>query len=183
MHPGMMYWWKTHRGGGSCEAAAEFGYGFGRRRHRHREDREPHGHGEHHEHHEHREWPAWEAGHHDSELGGNAFGVRRPLRFLAYKLDLDEAQVAQLAAILNDLKTERAQGEVDGRRATAAFADALAGESFDTEKAATAGAIRVTSAEHLREAVVQALGRIHSLLRPEQRERLAYLIRTGTLQI
>ena len=169
MHPGMMYWWKTHRGGGSCEAAAEHGYAdYGWRRHRH------------HEHHGRR---AWEAAAHDSELGAGAFGVRRPLRYLAHKLDLDEPQVAELARILSELKTERAQAEVDGRRATASFADSLAGDAFDADKATAAGAIRVASAEHLREAVVTALGRIHALLEPEQRERLAYMIRTGTLQI
>src|SRR5437867_3740162 len=42
------------------------------------------------------------------DFGGGAFGVRRPLRFLAYKLDLDERQVSELAKILTDLKTERA---------------------------------------------------------------------------
>src|SRR3954465_2099727 len=45
--------------------------------------------------------------------GGGGFGVRRPLRFLAYKLELDERQVAELARILSELKTERAQAEVD----------------------------------------------------------------------
>jgi len=39
----------------------------------------------------------------------------------------------------------------------------------------------LNSAERLRGAVVAALGRLHALLKPEQRERLAYLIRTGTL--
>ncbi len=39
----------------------------------------------------------------------------------------------------------------------------------------------MTRAERLSDAVVKALGRIHKLLSPEQRERLAYLIRTGTL--
>src|SRR5689334_11293210 len=33
--------------------------------------------------------------------GAGAFGVRRPLRFLAHKLQLDDAQVAQLARILD----------------------------------------------------------------------------------
>jgi Spy/CpxP family protein refolding chaperone len=103
--------------------------------------------------------------------------------FLAYKLDLDEQQVSELARILSELKTERAQAEVDGRRATAALADAIAGEQFNAERANDAGAMRVGTAEHLRDAVIKALGRIHALLEPEQRERLAYLIRTGTLQI
>jgi Spy/CpxP family protein refolding chaperone len=169
MHPGLFYWWKTHRGGGSCHAYADCGpsageaYGW-----RPRPDR----------------WTeALAASHRESELGAGAFGVRRPLRFLAYKLDLDEQQVAELARILSDLKTERAQAEVDGRRAVAGFADAISGEQFDTARATGAGAIRVATAEHLRDAVVKALTRLHALLEPEQRERLAYLIRTGTLQI
>src|SRR6476620_10523637 len=54
------------------------------------------------------------------EEGG--FGVRRPLRFLAYKLGLDEKQVAELARVLDDLKTERAQVAVDDRRTLADFA-------------------------------------------------------------
>jgi Spy/CpxP family protein refolding chaperone len=166
----MLYWWQTHRRGGGSDAFAGCGhsgrdaYGWRReRRHRWREYAAAH--------------------HHDSELGAGAFGVRRPLRFLAYKLDLDEQQVAELARILSELKTERAQAEVDSRRATSALADAVAGEQFDAQRANDAGTLRVATAEHLRDAVSKALQRIHALLEPEQRERLAYLIRTGTLQI
>jgi hypothetical protein len=165
MYPGMMYWWKTHRHGGACHAAH---YAEGEQRHGH---------------HRHRAWREYESSPHGGDLGSGAFGVRRPLRFLAFKLDLDEQQVAELARILDDLKTERAQAEVDGRRSTAAFADSLSGEAFDAEKAAAAGAMRVTTAERLRDAVTTALSRIHALLEAPQRERLAYLIRSGALQI
>jgi len=165
MYPGMMYWWRSHHRGErhafrGCDPT-------GRAHHGHESG-----------------WRSFRAsgGHYD-DLGPAAFGVRRPLRFLAYKLDLDEAQVTELAAILNDLKTERAQAEVDGRRATAAFADAVAGDSFDGQRAAEGGTTRVRAAEHLRDAVQKALGRIHVLLRPEQRQKLAYLIRTGTLRL
>jgi len=41
--------------------------------------------------------------------GGGGLGVRRPLRFLAHKLELRETQVASLAKILNDLKTRLLQ--------------------------------------------------------------------------
>jgi len=109
--------------------------------------------------------------------------VRRPLRFLAYKLDLDESQVTELAAILNELKTERAQAAVDERRSVAALADVIAAEAFDTEKAGVATGERVKSAETVQKAVAKALGRIHALLKPEQRSKLAYLLRTGTLVI
>ncbi len=39
------------------------------------------------------------------------------------------------------------------------------------------------SAERLREAVFQALSKIHAILDDEQRKKLAYLLRTGTLSI
>jgi Spy/CpxP family protein refolding chaperone len=120
--------------------------------------------------------------HHDDE-GAAAFGVRRPLRFLAHKLDLDDKQVTALARVLDELKTERAQAAVDERRSLAEFADAVSGETFDAAKAAGGGDRRVQSATRLRDAVVRALQEIHALLQPEQRERLAYLLRTGVLAV
>jgi len=118
-------------------------------------------------------------GHHGGDPSG--WGVRRPLRFLAHKLDLDEKQVADLARILDDLKIERAQAEVDDRRSRAEFADAIAGSNFDADKAGAAGERRLQSAGKLRDALIRALAGMHALLRPEQRERLAYLVRTGVL--
>ena len=112
---------------------------------------------------------------------GGGWGVRRPLRFLAHKLDLDQKQLAELARIIDELKTERAQAEVDDRRARAEFADAVLGATFDAAKAAAAGERRVQSAARLRDALTRALAAIHAVLRPEQRERLAYLVRTGAL--
>jgi len=162
MYPGMLYWWKARQAGFVYPAFAGCGPAF----------------------HPHRGWGEYHArpGRED-ELGGGAFGVRRPLRFLAFKLELDDAQVAELARILNELKTERAQVEVDGRRTVAAFADAVSEAEFDAARAAEGGALRVKSAERLRDAVLTALGRIHTLLTQEQRRKLAYLIRTGVLQI
>lgn len=114
---------------------------------------------------------------------GNWFGVRRPLRFLAYKLELDERQVTELAMILDTLKTERAQGEVDLRRTTAAFADLLAQDSFDTAAAGKVTEERVESTRRLQTSVQSALAKIHALLTPEQRRRLTYLLRTGALRL
>jgi hypothetical protein len=91
--------------------------------------------------------------------------------------------VTELARILNELKTERAQAAVDHRRSTAAIADAIAGESLDEAKLSGTVAERVKTAERLRDAVVRAIARIHALLRHDQRERFAYLIRTGVLGI
>ena len=116
-------------------------------------------------------------------FGAGPFGVRRPLRFLAWKLQLEDAQVESMATILNELKTERAQAAVDDRRTLTAFADAVAGESFDEARAGEAAGQRVKSAERLQGTVAKSLGRIHGLLNPEQRSRLAYLIRTGALAL
>lgn len=118
------------------------------------------------------------------ELGGGAsFGVRRPLRFLSWKLDLEEKQVAEVAKVLADIKTERAQAEVDARRAAAMLADLAAAAEFDEAKAKEISDHKVRSAERIRDAQVKTLARLHAILDPEQRERLAYLIRTGTLQL
>lgn len=169
MHPGFYGWWKSRHGG-------ECGDGCGPHEHA--------GHGGWHGHHGHRgpweEARRWAGG---GDGPGGEFGVRRPLRFLAYKLELDEKQVADLARILNELKTERAQAEVDGRRTTAAFADAVGGAVFDEAKAGEGATLRVQSAEKLKNAVQKALREIHAVLSDEQRQRLAYLIRTGVVTL
>ena len=167
MHAGMMSWWRTHRwgfGDWSAFACAPHGGHGG-----------PHGGdgcggGD-------------DSGGGDGDGLGGGFGVRRPLRFLAYKLGLDQQQVGELAKILDELKTERAQAEVDRRRTTSAFADAVSGETFDDVRAAEAARLRVAAAERLRDAVTKALARMHAVLDQEQRQRLGYLIRTGALAI
>lgn len=171
MHPGML-WWHARRH--ACGEGAEFGP---------QGDHGGHGHGG--------PWGRHHGGPFGGPFGGGGdgddlgggFGVRRPLRFLAYKLELDEPQVTELAAILNELKTERAQSAVDLRRTTSTLADAVAGESFDEAKAKAAADERVKSTERVQGAVARALGRIHAVLRPEQRAKLAYLLRTGALSM
>lgn len=102
---------------------------------------------------------------------------------MAHKLELTDDQVEKLAVILNELKTERAQAAVDYRRTVNNFADALAAPTFDESKANAAGDERVKSAEHIRKAVQDALRKVHAMLDDEQRQRLAYLMRTGALSI
>jgi Spy/CpxP family protein refolding chaperone len=114
---------------------------------------------------------------------GGGFGVRRPLRFLAHKLELSDDQVTQLAAILDALKTERAQSEVDHRRRTASLAEAFEGTSFDQSKVDAANAEQARSLERLRLSVKTALEKMHALLNDEQRKKFAYLLRAGVLSI
>ena len=114
---------------------------------------------------------------------GASFGVRRPLRFLAWKLELDEKQTTELAKVLAELKTERAQADVEARRAASALADLASAPEFDLAKAKAAADLKVRSAEKVSSALVAALARLHALLDPDQRERLAYLVRTGVVQL
>ena len=167
MYPGFIpHWKRRHCGSGYAERAGMGG-----------------GHGE-------RSWrPGWEYTLSPEEdaaalgFGSGAFGVRRPLRFLAYKLGLQESQVAELAKILDDVKTERAQAAVDHRRTLSAFADAVSGDAFDHGKAESGARLRLESADRVKTAVLAALERLHAILDQEQRARLAYLIRTGTLTL
>jgi len=162
MYPGFIPRWRSRR----CESRVGAGHGYGEGWHR--------------------GFAYSAAGEEESGhfgFGGGAFGVRRPLRFLAYKLELEEAQVSELARILDEIKTERAQAAVDHRRALSAFAEAVSGDRFDESRAGAGAKLRVDSADRLKSAVVSALSRLHALLTPEQRAKLAYLIRTGTLTI
>ncbi len=176
MHPGFLGWWKRGRGHGCADQHVHEGP-HGGRCHTHGEG--PHAHAGH--------WHGGRGGGppfaHEGEGEGGGFGVRRPLRFLAWKLELEEEQVAKLAVVLDELKTERAQAAVDQRRTIAAFADAMSAAEFDASKVQEAGEARVASAARLRDAVTKALAGIHALLDDEQRKRLAYLLRTGALTI
>ena len=112
---------------------------------------------------------------------GGPFSTRRPLRFLAHKLDLDEKQFTELARILDELKTERAQAAVDDRRTLSDYAEAMSGEAFDPAKAQAGAGRRAESTTRVNAALVKALSQIHALLNVEQRDKFAYLIRTGFL--
>ena len=105
------------------------------------------------------------------------------MRFMARQLDLDEDQVEELARILDDLKTQRAQARVDRRKAVSTFADAFLGETFDADSVRDACKARAESEREVEDAVFVALERTFGLLDKEQRKRLAYLLRSDGLSI
>ena len=161
MHPGFYHRWKrSQEDRGSEEHASAWGRGGWRRRHG----------GDRHQY-------AGGRGH------GSGFGVRRPLRYMAHQLDLDDEQIDKLAGILNLIKTERAQARLDEQKSIAGVADAVEGDEFDAEAAAEALALRVAAAERLKDEVLKTLQRTHEMLDDEQRKRLAYLLRSGQLTI
>jgi len=118
----------------------------------------------------------------DDPFGSGGLGVRRPLRYLTWKLDLTGDQVAAVARILERLKIERAQAEVELRRSASAIADAIGADTFDAAATSVATDHRAASAKNVQAAVARALGELHSALEPEQRKRLAMLIRTRAIQ-
>jgi Spy/CpxP family protein refolding chaperone len=113
----------------------------------------------------------------EEPFGAGSIGVRRPLRWLAYRLDLSREQVSRAAKILESLKIERAQASVDLRRAASDLADAVETGEFGRSRVEAASQTRLAAAQRVQQAVTRALEALHELLDPEQREKLAALIR------
>lgn len=120
----------------------------------------------------------WKSGRHS---GG--FGVRRPLRYLSYQLDLDDSQRRQVAVALDALKTEREQAALDEKKMTAELADLVAKPELTDDALAGVLAARVTSAERVQKQVARAIREIVAVLDPDQRDEFAYLLKTGAIQI
>ena len=115
--------------------------------------------------------------------GKGAFGVRRPLRYLSYELGLDEHQVREVARILSNLKTERAQADVDERRTLSRIADSMGAPDFDPELAEEGLGHRVESARRMSAEVLKALQQLHGVLDVNQRHKMADLLRSGVISL
>ena len=118
------------------------------------------------------------------------FGVRRPLRYLSYQLDLDESQRRQVAAALDSVKIEREQMALDEKKMVSELADLVHdGGSADAEAKLSTDtlketlSVRVRSNEQLQKRIAKALKQIVEVLDPDQRQEFAYLIRTGEFRI
>mgnify|MGYP007011844417 FL=1 len=78
------------------------------------------------------------------------------------ELDLSPQQAESLAAILDDLKTQRAQAAVDHKKALAAISDALVRDTLDVAAIDAATKARAASAAAVEQAVAAALERTHA---------------------
>jgi hypothetical protein len=110
---------------------------------------------------------------------GPTFGVRRPLRHLAWKLNLSEAQVRDVVDVLDRLKTAYNQARLDQDRSTSEVAAAFTGAEFDADRVTSALANRTRATEVLNADLLVATRRIFELLNEEQRREFAYLLRSG----
>ena len=121
----------------------------------------------------------YESRHH--RRGG--FGVRRPLRYLGYQLDLDEDQMRKVAAILDRLKVEREQGSLDEKKTVSELANIVTKEDVSVDELREVLKPRIDSAGRLQLAVARAMLEMVALLDADQREEFAYLLRNGTLHL
>lgn len=110
---------------------------------------------------------------------GPTFGVRRPLRHLAWKLNLTEAQIRDVVDVLDRLKTAYNQARIDRDRSTSEMAAVFGGDQFDSERASTALSMRTRASDALNQELLAAMRRMFELLNEDQRREFAYLLRSG----
>ena len=131
------------------------------------------------------ETPTWYAHREHRHRGrrSGSFGVRRPLRYLSYQLDLDNSQRRKIAALLDSVKVEREQAALDEKKMVSDLADLVTGPEISSETLEAALSARVRSAERLQARTAEVLREIVAALDPDQTEEFAYLLRTGAFRI
>jgi hypothetical protein len=110
---------------------------------------------------------------------GPMFGVRRPLRHLAWKLNLNEAQLRDVVDVLDRLKTAYSQARLDQDRSTSEVAAVFSAPEFDGDRVSSALAMRTRASDVLNQELLTAVRRIFELLNEDQRHEFAYLLRSG----
>lgn len=114
---------------------------------------------------------------------GPTFGMRRPLRHLAWKLNLTEAQIRDVVDVLDKMKTAYRQATLDRDRATSEIAGVFSAAAFDDGRAEAALSMRTRATEALNQELLAALRRIFELLNEDQRRDFAYLLRSGSFTL
>lgn len=111
------------------------------------------------------------------------FGVRRPLRYLSYHLNLDEAQRRKLAASFERVKLEREQANLDRKRVDASLADEFVQTDVSVDDLRQALEPRLQTDANMQTVIAKELYEIAAVLDAEQREEFAHLLRTGVLKL
>jgi uncharacterized membrane protein len=108
-------------------------------------------------------------------LSRRGFGPRRVLRRIGATPEQERAVLAETDQLAELFRTLRQ----DGRALRGELAELLAAPDLDASRVAAALDARLGRAGELRGRVSEAVARIHAALGPEQRERLAELVRSG----
>lgn len=107
--------------------------------------------------------------------GGRRFGARRVLRRIGATPEQERAVLAEtdaLAEVLGGLRQDAGALRAD-------LAELLASPALDSARVGAALDARLARAAELRTRLAEAVARIHAALGPEQRARLATLVREG----
>ena len=88
-----------------------------------------------------------------------------------------------MATVLNTLKTEREQAELDEKRTVAALASLLEDGTPTLDEAREVLKARVDSADQLKEETAKALVAISDFLDDDQREEFINLLLTGSVSL
>ena len=111
------------------------------------------------------------------------FGVRRPLRYLSYHLDLDDAQRRKVAASFERVKLEREQAKLDRSKCDANVADVFLEDDISVDGLQRALAQRTEIEGNMQAVIAKELYEIANVLDEEQRDEFAHLVRTGVLRL
>ncbi len=106
---------------------------------------------------------------------GGRFGARRVLRRIGARPEQERAVLAESDALSEAIHGLR--GDAAGLRAD--LADLIAAPAVDAARVSAALDARLARAKELRARFAEALARIHATLDPDQRARLAELVRVG----
>jgi Spy/CpxP family protein refolding chaperone len=116
----------------------------------------------------------WGRGGHRGGIGGSFW-----LRMLFARLDTTPGQEREIRAAIEDLR-DRAKDARSGMLETReSLGKSIAGEAFDDVAFEAVNARADATAEKMKDAFSSALKRIHAVLDPKQRERLADLVSKG----
>jgi Spy/CpxP family protein refolding chaperone len=111
--------------------------------------------------------------------GGGGIGRSFWLRALYARLDTTPGQEREIRAAIEDLR-DRAKDAKSGMLETReSLGKSLAGESFDDGAFEAVSARVDATSEKMKDALSSALKRVHAVLDPKQRERLAELVSKG----
>jgi uncharacterized membrane protein len=132
--------------------------------------------GGHHGHGHHGPWHGFGPG----PSGGRWGGRGRWMWAALYRLDLSPAQEKVVRAEIETLTRKAKSLRDEAKQSRADMARAIRGEEFEEDALATMFIRHDDRLHDLRQDLGGALGRIHSVLDPEQRERLADLIDKGS---
>ena len=113
--------------------------------------------------------------------GRSSLGVRRPLRYLAYHLDLSEDQMRRVAILLDRLKTEREQARLDESKTVTSIAELIEKSDLSMDDLAKALDPRIAATQRLTMLTARTVFEIRDLLDEKQRQDFAYLISNRTI--